>query len=91
MIRDVFNELEGGQLKDFAEEFAPFRAEHAQNLTSIMNDEEMKAEGLWTDVGLQERYKSKTPHDYRSDAEIEAEKARLKAEEEERQRQIAAE
>jgi len=29
MIRDVFNELEGGELKEFAEEFAPFRAEHS--------------------------------------------------------------
>jgi len=49
-----------------------------------MNDEEMKAEGLWTDIGLEERYKSKTPHDYRSDAEIKVEKTKLKAEEEER-------
>ena len=70
MLRDVVEELEDGALKDMAEELVPFRGEHAWNLTSIMNEEEMKAEGLWSETGLQERYKSKTLHDYRTSEEI---------------------
>lgn len=58
----------------------------------------MKAEGLWHQVGLTERYKTQTKHDYRSNEEIKAEEERLRKvaeekarKEEEERKRLAAE
>lgn len=70
LLRAVLADIEDGELKDMVEELAPFRKEYQHNVVSIMNEAEMKAEGLWSEATLTERYKSKTLHDYRSDQEI---------------------
>ena len=48
LLRDVIENLEDGQLKDMVDELVPFSNDAALNVTSIMNEEEMKAEGLWS-------------------------------------------
>lgn len=48
LLRDVIENLEDGQLKDMVHELVPFSNDAALNVTSIMNEEEMKAEGLWS-------------------------------------------
>lgn len=74
LLRDIFGGLENGELKDLVEEIAPFTSEFSHNLTTVLDADDMKQDGLFNEVPLLERYKSGTVFDRRSDQEIEAER-----------------
>jgi hypothetical protein len=76
-LRSIFEDLEEGELKDLVEEIVPFSKEHAHNLISTLDDEDMKSVGLYSEVPLMQRYKNKEKYDRRSEGEIEAEEERL--------------
>lgn len=57
LLRDVLANLEDGALADMVEELLPFTSDQTRNLTTIINDEELKKTGLWTDKTLLERYR----------------------------------
>jgi len=44
----------------------PFNAEHSHNLKTVLDEEDMKQAGLWSETTLMERYKNKIPFDYRN-------------------------
>ena len=46
------------------EELIPFNAEFSYNLQTILNDDDMKQAGLYSEIPLLDRYKSKTVFDY---------------------------
>lgn len=57
LLRDVFSKLELNP-----EEFVPFTKEHAHELVTILDDEDMRQIGLYDEKTLLERYKNKTPY-----------------------------
>jgi acyl-homoserine lactone acylase PvdQ len=42
LLRDIFANLENGELKDLVEEIVPFSKEFSHNLTTVLDDEDMK-------------------------------------------------
>jgi hypothetical protein len=62
--------LEDGDLKDIVDEIVPFSNEFSHNMVTILDDDDMKQQGLYSDETLMSRYKSKTIIDRRSDEEI---------------------
>lgn len=42
LLRGIFENLEGGELKDLVEEIVPFHAEFSHNLKPILDDDDMK-------------------------------------------------
>lgn len=69
-MRDIFANLEDGELKDLVEEIVPFSKEHSHNLKTVLDDDDMKSVGLYSEVPLMERYKKKEKFDRRSEEEI---------------------
>ena len=67
MLRDIFGSLEDGGLKSIIEEIVPFNSENSHKLVTILNEDEMKNAGLYSETPLMQRYKEKTPIDYRDD------------------------
>ena len=59
LLRDIIATLEKGELKDLAEEMISFTDEHSFNLTTILDEEDMKEAGLFDPTPLNERYNSK--------------------------------
>ena len=64
LLREIFGDLEDGALKDLVEELVPFNAENSINLKTILDEDDMKQAGLYSEETLMSRYKSKTPIDY---------------------------
>lgn len=58
LLRDIYGSLEGGELKDLVEELVPFNLDNSYNLKSVLDDADMKQAGLYSEIGLMERYKS---------------------------------
>lgn len=65
LLRDIFGSLEDGGLKSIIEEIVPFNSDNSHKLVTILNEDEMKSIGLFSDEPLMQRYKSKKPIDYR--------------------------
>jgi hypothetical protein len=42
LLRDIFANLENGELKDLVEEIVPFSKEFSHNLTTVLDDDDMK-------------------------------------------------
>ena len=63
-MREIFSELEDGALKDMVEELVPFTAEFTYNQTTILNELEMKEEGLWHEEPLLDRYNKREGSEY---------------------------
>ena len=42
LLRDIFANLENGELRDLVEEIVPFSKEFSHNLTTVLDDEDMK-------------------------------------------------
>ena len=87
LLRGIFESLEDGELKDLVDEIVPFSQEFSHNLKPILDDDDMKKHGLFSNEPLLDRYKKKTPIDRRTEEEIQAEldaleEVRKKAEEE---------
>jgi acyl-homoserine lactone acylase PvdQ len=64
LVRDLVKDLDDGALASMVEELVTFSAEHAHNLSTSLNDEDMRRAGLWSEKTLLERYKTKTPMDW---------------------------
>lgn len=80
LLREIYADLEGGELAEMAAELAPYTAEHMFTPDrSTLDDEDMKSAGLWSAETLLARHKQKKPFDWRSDEEIAAEEAAEKA------------
>ena len=80
LLREIYADLEGGELAEMAAELAPYTAEHMFTPDrSTLDDEDMKSAGLWSAETLLARHKQKKPFDWRSDEEIAAEGAAEKA------------
>lgn len=76
LLREIYADLEDGELAELASELAPYTAEHMFTPDrSTLDDEDMKSAGLWSSETLLERHKQKKPFDWRSDEEIAAEEA----------------
>lgn len=87
LLRGIFESLEEGELKDLVDEIVPFSQEFSHNLKTILDDDDMKQQGLFSEKPLLLRYKNKEIIDRRSDQEIQdeidaIENARKKAKEE---------
>ena len=67
LLRGIFESLEDGELKDLVDEIVPFSQEFAHNLKPILDDDDMKKHGLFSNEPLLERYKKKTPIDRRTE------------------------
>lgn len=52
----MLSNLENGELRSIADELAPFRAEHTIDLMSILDDDDMKAAGLYDDKTIMEKF-----------------------------------
>jgi len=48
--------LENGELRSIADELSPFRAEHTIDLMSILDDDDMKASGLYDEKTIMEKF-----------------------------------
>lgn len=59
LLRDIIGKLENGALKDMVEKLIPFNAENSHELNTILDEDDMKQAGLWTEKTLMERYKTK--------------------------------
>ena len=59
LLRDIFENLEDGELKDMVEELVPFNQENSFNMKPVLDEEDMKQAGLWSDSTLMERYHKK--------------------------------
>ena len=70
MLRDIFANLEDGELRDLVEEIVPFSKEFSHNLTTVLDDQDMKQAGLYSSKTLMDRYKDKEIFDRRTDEEI---------------------
>ena len=55
-LRDLLSNLENGELRSIADELAPFRAEHTIDLMSILDDDDMKASGLYDEKTIMEKF-----------------------------------
>ena len=67
LLRDIFGNLENGELEDLVEDLVPFNIDHSHDLLSVLNDDDMKAAGLWSDESLIEKYR-KTPKEVKAKA-----------------------
>lgn len=59
LLRDIIANLEKGELKDLAEEMISFSDKHSFNLTTILDEDDMKKSGLFDPTPLNERYNNK--------------------------------
>jgi acyl-homoserine lactone acylase PvdQ len=55
-LRDLLSSLENGELRSIADELAPFRAEHTIDLMTILDDDDMKADGLYDEKTIMEKF-----------------------------------
>ena len=68
LLRDIFSNLENGELKDLVEELVPYNSEFAFNLKSVLDEDDMRQDGLLFDredmnKSLLSRYKDKIKYD----------------------------
>ena len=64
LLRDIFSNLENGELKDLVEELVPFNSEFAFNFKSVLDEDDMKQDNLLFESedinnSLVSRYKDK--------------------------------
>ena len=62
LLRDIIGNLENengvyGDLYEMADEISPSTAEFAFNLQTVLSDDDLKKEGLYSDKTLLERYR----------------------------------
>jgi hypothetical protein len=55
-LRDLLSTLENGELRSIADELAPFRAEHTIDMMTILDDDDMKADGLYDEKTIMEKF-----------------------------------
>ena len=58
LLRGIFENLEDGEIKDMVEQIVPFSSEFSHNLKPILDDDDMKQQGLYSEETLLERYKN---------------------------------
>ena len=58
LLRDIFANLENGELRSIRDELVPFMESNTIDLMSILNDVDMKQGGLYDEETIMEKYKA---------------------------------